>query len=454
MLTGKLPCGVFCTDGEEMRKTCMGKAGCLDLQRSYGPDVKPVCPFLRGQLEKLSVRAVTGFSPPPKQSALFPRMAIDTLPSDVPSDATAAEDADAGPPKLARCVRKVLSVLLPLARLRPTYGVIAFCAHRENFLTEWLAPVAEDLFSLPKLLEKEGFRDSAQRCETLWDQMRGQEWLYTCHAHGRGSYLKPPDNGIKDGAHFSFVKWQQRQVDSVKSRHCLNAHEMARLVSPYPARAIGLAEKLVEELAPIPEMCADNEPEIQFVFKNEGATWRIIYEGHETTVKDSLAMRYISFLLEHPNTPFECRDIERACSTEAPEGGRRLDSGEAMEAGLCTSQYDLKQLDDWEAKDIEKAVNKLQEDIKSSDDPVHRAELQERANALRDHLRKNLNRRGKPRSIDDREKARKRLGNAMSRAKRNITAANEEIGQHFEVFVKARGTAFVYEPHREINWTM
>jgi hypothetical protein len=53
------------------------------------------------------------------------------------------------------------------------------------------------------------------------------------------------------GSHFSFVKWQQMMIDAAKNGRGLSEFEMVRMVSPYPAGAIGLADKLVEELMPV-----------------------------------------------------------------------------------------------------------------------------------------------------------------------------------------------------------
>jgi hypothetical protein len=189
----------------------------------------------------------------------------------------------------------------------------------------------------------------------------------------------------------------------------------------------------------------------RYVFKSEGATWRIIYEEHETTVKDSLGMKYIRYLMKHPNTSIECRDIERACSTESPDSGRRLDSGEAIEADLHANRYDLKRLDSWDAKDIKSALDKLNADIEDTDDPARKAELQKDAGHLAEYLRKNLNRHGRPRSVDEREQARSRVQKAINAAKRAITRADEHIGSHFEA-VKGEGTSYIYRPSSNIPW--
>ena len=201
------------------------------------------------------------------------------------------------------------------------------------------------------------------------------------------------------------------------------------------------------------ETTGKGEQAPNYVFRNEGATWRIVYAGCGTTAKDSLGMKYICYLIDHPNTPIECRDIERACSAESPEGGIRLDSGEAIEADLHTNRYDLKQLEKWEAKDIEGAIDALNADIADTNDPTRKTELRKQVAILENYLRKNMNNRGQPRSVDEPERARSRVQKAINAAKRAIKRSDEEIGSHFDA-VKGEGTAYIYKPGREIPWTL
>jgi hypothetical protein len=62
-----------------------------------------------------------------------------------------------------------------------------------------------------------------------------------------------------------------------------------------------------------------------------------------------------------------------------------------------------------------------------------------------------VNIHGKVRPGRPLEMARKNVSNAISCAKSNLIKADYDIGRHFEVFVKPRGTAFVYEQDQEID---
>lgn len=195
-----------------------------------------------------------------------------------------------------------------------------------------------------------------------------------------------------------------------------------------------------------------DELAVRYVFENKGATWWIVYGEHETTVDGSKGMTYIRYLIEHANTPIECRNIERACSKEAPESGRRMGSGEATEAGLHANGHNLKQLDDWEAEDIEKMIERLKGTMEDTNDTDRKTELQKQILALREYLGKNLNIHGQGRPVDEREKARWRVSKAINAAKQAIESRHKQIGEHFQSAVKADGTAFIYKPDRELTW--
>jgi len=462
MLTGKLPCGVFCTDGEEDSAKCEGKLFCLESQRDYGPGVRPVCPFLRDEVRKLSVYAVRDFSEPHSQGGLVPRMAISTL-----ANNPAPSGVDDRSVATSTCVQRILEYLLPLTRLKPTPNVIAFCAHREDFLKEWLDPVAKDLFRLSKLLEKEGWRDSAKVCEELWQRMCGGEWQYSANCRC-GAYLEPPQNEMIYGNAISFGKWQQQMLKFARQRHCLSEFEMRRLVNPYPAGVIDLSKKLVQELAAIAgilgEKAAEDKPKgqgaeteretSQYVFKQEGATWRIIYEGHATTVNDSKGVKCIHYLMRNANKAIECLDLDNACSGKPDRDIRGIGKNEAKDKGIDGGSDNLPQFDKFEVKDLEKARDAARLKAEKTDDPQLSIRYAEEAQQLDAHLKKRVNVHGEGRPTGELEQARSRVQKAINGAKRAIDNADHHIGTHFKGAVKADGTAYIYKPDRELTWIL
>lgn len=191
-----------------------------------------------------------------------------------------------------------------------------------------------------------------------------------------------------------------------------------------------------------------------YVFKNKGATWQIIYEGHETTVKDSKGIRYIHYLVKNPNRAIECLDIEQACSGTPDREKERMTAAEAMDSGLSSDTFDPRELDKHEVDDLEKVKDTLQRKIERADDPRRKAEYQEQFDALDTYLAKRLNIHGEGRPTGDFECARKRVSNRINDAKRRLMKYSEHIGTHIGDAVKASETTFVYKPDRQIDWTL
>lgn len=197
-----------------------------------------------------------------------------------------------------------------------------------------------------------------------------------------------------------------------------------------------------------------SEIEHDCVFKNIGDTWRIVYEGQETTVKDAKGVQYIHYLLKSPKEPEECLDIEKACSNAPDRDIKSISESEALEADLHTDQINLERLDDFQPEDIRKAKHKLEADMENTDDPSKKMELKEQIQAFEKYLSHDLNIHGERRPEGKLETARKRVSMAINTAKRNITSNNQQIGEHFQSAIKAEGTKFVYKPGRDITWML
>lgn len=226
---------------------------CLEERQNTGYDLRLVCPVLAELLRTVSVYAI----------ADGPRPRIES-----------------GAVTLGQCVANILAVLRPLADIRPTPDVIAFCVHRKDFLIDWLEPIAEDLALLPKLLEQRGFTATAAHCEPLCSRLRvdTSEEARMLYASMRpvpnGLYLMPPAT-VTGSNYLGFRKWadlictmsrpiprpfiapsrnRSLRPDSVipePRSSPPDEGQMRRLVNTYPAATIDLANQLVEQLAPI-----------------------------------------------------------------------------------------------------------------------------------------------------------------------------------------------------------
>ena len=165
-------------------------------------------------------------------------------------------------------------------------------------------------------------------------------------------------------------------------------------------------------------------------------------------------MRYIEFLLTNPGKETECLEIERACNQKERDA-RTADETVAIDDSMHTHERDLNQMDEKEIlKNVDIArgvITDSERKLDETTDPSEQAHLRGEIEKARKYIAENVNMVGKVRPSGPVEAARKRVSAAISTAKKNIAKEDASIGQHF-TFIKARGTAFVYEPDRECNW--
>lgn len=199
-------------------------------------------------------------------------------------------------------------------------------------------------------------------------------------------------------------------------------------------------------------------PIATYLFKKEGATWRINYEDHTTTVLDIKGVRYIHYLVTNGHKPIECLSIERACSGETPREGGKIDADEAAEHGLHGGMPDLNRLDRQDlSRTLAKVKSKKSEwerELAGTRDPAKRVELQEQIEMCDQYINRQVNNRGEMRPSGPLEESRQRVSKAINAAKRAITDSNGHIGEHFRAAVRAKGTSFAYQPDRDIAWVL
>ncbi len=182
--------------------------------------------------------------------------------------------------------------------------------------------------------------------------------------------------------HPEVIRWVQ-SCDPTKPmvlRYCADqpASGLARVVSER------LRERAIIKPAP-------------HIFRNRGDTWEITHDGQSTTVKNSLGMEYIHYLVKNVKTPAECIDIERACGNGAVVNMKTVRNEEALDADLRPDTLKWKQLDKYDVETIRSAKSKCEIEWESDNNPARKAELAEQVYALTEYLKKNLNIHGQPR---------------------------------------------------------
>lgn len=212
-------------------------------------------------------------------------------------------------------------------------------------------------------------------------------------------------------------------------------------------------------LASMTRQAGTERESTSYAFMHEGATWRIVYQGRAVTVKDSKGMRYIHWLMRQPGKEEESAGIEAECNRDQLQRDvRPADESLLMDEGIHAGELDLNAMD---RKEIGQSVNvakgqinEWKRELDQSSDPAKQAELHEDIDKTEQYISQNMNRLGRVRPSSPIEDSRKRVSAAIHTAKENIAASNSAIGQHFRTSIRARGTAWVYEPDRNIDWVL
>lgn len=150
----------------------------------------------------------------------------------------------------------------------------------------------------------------------------------------------------------------------------------------------------------------------QYALLNEGATWRMIFEGKETTVPDSKGIRYLAQLLANPGKSFTALELAH------PEA--------AQERFV---QSDLEATDTHSLREYKRHLQRIEEDLEEAraygrEDDILR--LEDEKDAILKHLSGVAATDGKPRLSGEKEKARKSVSAALRRALSSISGQSQD----------------------------
>lgn len=228
-------------------------------------------------------------------------------------------------------------------------------------------------------------------CDRLWEDGRVQ----TVTTYRRGD------------------KWPEPQLDSVGDRAA------ERFVGP-----------------------AEEYPKDHRVFKNQGKTWFIVYEGIPKSVNDSIGMVYICRLLQTPG-----QETHAAVLRSSVKG-----NGEVHLLGSAGNF-----LDDDALKEYRNNLKDLKDEIREAEDnhdfgKVQR--LKEDMEAVIAEIGRATGLGGRNRkATDDRERARQAVSVAIRRAMKAIKKEHKPLWQHLNNSLKT-GEFLSYQPDQFTFWTI
>lgn len=190
-----------------------------------------------------------------------------------------------------------------------------------------------------------------------------------------------------------------------------------------------------------PYIClAEAYPKDTRIFKNQGKTWLVVYEGIPKSVGDSVGMTYTRRLLQNPGQDIHAAAIRGIALAE--EGTPTLGSaGEVLDAQALR-----------EYKDRISEIDKELAEANADNDLSRKNSLTEEQEALYAEVGRAAGLHGKNRvASSDRERARQSVSAAIHRALRAIKKEHEPLWQHLSNSFNI-GEYLSYRPDQPTTW--
>lgn len=204
----------------------------------------------------------------------------------------------------------------------------------------------------------------------------------------------------------------------------------------------------------------DNQAD--YMFKREGDSWSVCFEGNHINVNNSLGMTYIAYLLSKPDEDvgiFELVALKHDKSVMEADPAYQGMSREQLqdEEGLSVSGFsDLGAiLDDKAKKQYRDRLSDIEDELAEADDneDVMRSErLEKEKDALMKQLTSAVGLGGRDRKAGSVvEKARVAVSKNILRAINNIREYDPELARFLDNSIKT-GTSCKYSPDKNISW--
>jgi len=259
-----------------------------------------------------------------------------------------------------------------------------------------------------------------------------------------------------------------RTVEAMKSPSELDYYQDLTQYLQDKNKTVSSEEKAFKELIDkyaqgIPEVSKrkqlENRYDEDYIFRHDGATWTVKYNGLTKTIKHTKGMDYIEFLLRHQEQKIHSMKLYQMMSGIVPDVDKRMSktSPERIEAdeGLHVDGKDAFELVD--QKDIDSVKNTIKQledehpQAMMENDSVRENEISIKLDKLNDYLSK-CTYKGKIRTASDAtERMRVSIYMAIKTAKNNIKKHHKELFNHLNKFITT-GTSISYSPDSPVSW--
>jgi len=207
------------------------------------------------------------------------------------------------------------------------------------------------------------------------------------------------------------------------------------------------------------ELSIDTKPEA--VFRREGETWVLQFAGKTVYAKDRIGLEYISYLLANPGSTAPVMSLYLAVTgglngfaatrrRSKHDAQHELNGWQISGAGTAEVLADPAALAECRQRlrEIEAELAQAQ----AQNDEARALRLKEEQEGLLRYLNACNRLDGRLRKVADvREKVRKSVSNAISRAILVISDDHEVLGRHLSNSIKT-GYKMVYNPETPVEW--
>ena len=202
---------------------------------------------------------------------------------------------------------------------------------------------------------------------------------------------------------------------------------------------------------------SEDTPAGQNVFRWNGGTWEIAFDGKTIRPPDSFGLKYIHYLLKHPDKEIYATELRLITGTQLRERSNKSYDEEKKDneesSGIESGDKMNKILDSTSIEEIKRAIGYLSEQSVGAEEE-ERAELLDKKTSLELYLKKATNINADSRDFStDLEKARKAVSKCITNSLEIIKKEHTTLEQYLSTTIKM-GNVFQYKHTSKIDWQL
>ena len=193
------------------------------------------------------------------------------------------------------------------------------------------------------------------------------------------------------------------------------------------------------------------------VFRWCGGTWEITFDGKTIRPPDSFGLKYIHYLLKHPDQEIYATELRLITGTQLRERSNKSYDEEKKDneesSGIESGDKMNKILDSTSIEEIKRAIGYLSEQSVGAEEE-ERAELLDKKTVLELYLKKATNINADSRDFStDWEKARKAVSKCITNSLEIINKEHTTLEQYLSTTIKM-GNVSQYKHTSKIDWQL